>query len=385
LKKVLSLFICFSLFLSIPFSVFATDDESIEVDEGSNDSSLMSVADNQVWVGLYTSSGQFITGLYENFGESLVFANSNVSVIRIGVSANVGSLSNFSSTVRFNLSNIRYQSSYAYLGYSPGNSGVQSSNFQTSGMSVGSSGGSLSVSGQNNTSVSLPYLWYQINVYQESSGAQSIIQVISADVSTSADSKDYTDILNTINSNILGLQGSLNNVFTYLSSISDRVSHIASLTNTISNTLTSFRDDVSSFFNSLFTNLNNHFTSLTNLLTSQFNSWISTFNDYVDLFTNGNDESKETVENTDKTNDELGNVTNEHDKIEQDMTGDFNNAIADVDLSQGTDFLTSMSASFTWVGNQMNQLFNLGGQIQYLLMYSLILGFALVLIGRGLK
>lgn len=394
MKKLLSLFICFSLFLSLPFSLFAVDDEGVGIDGGDEDISLLSLSQNSlIYVAFQKTVGVNLFSTYitqgsktpENSGYDM-----NHIVIAVPISAEPGAT--VSASVQFRFTNFYYTSGYAFVGGTPGSGNVASSNSPVNGLNVGSVQGNVGTTVTNNTSTTTTYLYFLLSGFQNEYLANTQIEIFSVDVSSGMAQNNYSDILNTINTNVLALQGGLNNIYSRLGDISNSVSSvlqvvtsIETLTNTISTNLSSFHSDVTSHFLNLQSQLVGHFRDLTSLLINQYNSWKIIFQDFVDLFTSGNNQSQETVENTDKTNQDLENVTNEHDKIEQDVTNDFNSAIAVVDINQGTDFLTSMSATFTWVGTQMTNLFNYGGQIQYLLMYSLILGFALVLIGRGLK
>ena len=374
MKKFISFFICFSLFLSIPFSLSAKEgidvsDDPIPVNENDDISLNSAGVGDTVYYQLLRDGNIIIAGNY-TIGNTFGWSQTGIDQIRLRFPVDYtfsGSRVNTSLNLDFN--DIRYQSAFAQFGNSSAPVGKQA---YFNGANVGTTSiFSISSVVENNTSINQPFIWVVINFYY-TSGSDMQFTLNNVSFVNMASETDYTDILNTINTNVIALQGGLNNIYNRLSDISNNLSSvlqsvnsIETLTNTISSNLSFFRTEVIAEINNLRSQLIGHFRDLTALLINQFNSWSSMWNDFVDLFTSGNTGSQETVENSNQTNDNLENVTNEHDKIEQDATNDFNSAIADVDISQGTDFLTSMSASFTWVGTQMNQLFNLGGQIQY--------------------
>lgn len=385
MKKLLSLFICFSLFISLPLSLFAKEgvdvsDEPIPFNEDSDISLNSASVGDSVQYQLFADGIRILTS-YMTVGQEIGWSNSQVDElwVRLPVDYNEPSV-NVSFSAQLNLDNIVYQSSTAQFGEtaSPGTLKVTTLN----GTNVGTSG-NCSVAGtiENNSSDSMPYIWFKLKFYVSNTSGDYSFTLNNVSFSLVQNQIDYSDILNTINSNILAMQGSMNNIFSYLTMIGQYIDQYFPFIEDIYNHFVEYANMISDYYSSIA----GYLLSIDTKITDFKNSFIQYMTKLLQYLVIGDENTQDTVQNTDKTNQDLENVTNEHDQIEQEMTGDFNNAIADVDINQGTDFLTSMSASFTWVGTQMTNLFNYGGQIQYLLMYSLILGFALVLIGRGLK
>lgn len=385
MKKLLSLFICFSLFISLPLSLFAKEgvdvsDEPIPFNEDSDISLNSASVGDSVQYQLFADGIRILTS-YMTVGQEIGWSNSQVDElwVRLPVDYNEPSV-NVSFSAQLNLDNIVYQSSTAQFGEtaSPGTLKVTTLN----GTNVGTSG-NCSVAGtiENNSSDSMPYIWFKLKFYVSNTSGDYSFNLNNVSFSLVQNQIDYSDILNTINSNILAMQGSMNNIFSYLTMIGQYIDQYFPFIEDIYNHFVEYANMIANYYSSIA----GYLLSIDTKITDFKNSFIQYMTKLLQYLVIGDENTQDTVQNTDKTNQDLENVTNEHDQIEQEMTGDFNNAIADVDINQGTDFLTSMSASFTWVGTQMTNLFNYGGQIQYLLMYSLILGFALVLIGRGLK
>lgn len=385
MKRVLSFLCCLSLFISFPLSLNAKEgidvsDEPLPSNEDSGISLNSASVGDSVQYQLFADNKRILTS-YMTIGQEIGWSNSQIDElwIRLPIDYNEPTV-NVSFSAQLNLDSIVYQSSTAQFGEtaSPGSLKVTNLN----GTSVGTSG-NCSVAGtvENNSSDSMPYIWFKLKFYVSNTSGDYAFTLNNVSFSLVQNQIDYSDILNSINSNILAMQGTMNNIFSYLMMIGQFIDQYFPFIEDIYNHFVEYANMIADYFSSI----NGYLLSIDTKITDFRNTFIQYMTNLLQYLVTGNEGSQETVENTDKTNQALENVTNEHDKIEQGMTGDFNNAVADVDINQGTDFLTSMSASFAWVGTQMTNLFNYGGQIQYLLMYSLILGFALVLIGRGLK
>lgn len=105
---------------------------------------------------------------------------------------------------------------------------------------------------------------------------------------------------------------------------------------------------------------------------------------YYFLF-KGSSDSSSSSSALDNANENLGNSINDYDEIENGQVEDFNTNIGNLNTDLGILNLSDFTTTAMWLSNQMTRIVTSNNVIQYMITFSLIIGFALVLIGRGLR
>lgn len=86
-----------------------------------------------------------------------------------------------------------------------------------------------------------------------------------------------------------------------------------------------------------------------------------------------------------ESNDVLSGSVDQYDSVESGLTDDFNSSLTDLDtdinLFNSNDFITTG----TFVSDQLTNIFNSNSNISNMIMFSLIIGFSLTLIGIGVR
>lgn len=119
---------------------------------------------------------------------------------------------------------------------------------------------------------------------------------------------------------------------------------------------------------------NNQLTTITNNLLTQIKT----------LFESGNNQSQQAEQNANTQNQDLNNSTSDLENIENTLNNNFSSNLNSVNTDVNLNNLSGFVYSANYVKNVFNRLTQYEG-IELLVTYSLIIGLALLIIGRSLK
>lgn len=115
-------------------------------------------------------------------------------------------------------------------------------------------------------------------------------------------------------------------------------------------------------------------------ITDETQAIIDAINNQTDVIINGDDSTSDSVDSADDLNLSLQDKIDEFDALEQSYISDFNDNLADIDIS-GFNWDSSFLTSAAWVTTQFNELV-METPFENLITFSLIIGICLFLIGR---
>lgn len=107
-------------------------------------------------------------------------------------------------------------------------------------------------------------------------------------------------------------------------------------------------------------------------------------NELIQLMNNGNSGSQSAVDDADITNNDFQNVNDNFSNLEGDFSSNMNNSLNAIDTNLNVNNLSGFVYGANWVKTQFDFMINNYEPVELLVTYSLILGLAMLLIGKRL-
>lgn len=141
--------------------------------------------------------------------------------------------------------------------------------------------------------------------------------------------------------------------------------------------------DQNSFSQQIIISINN----VKSTLSTVGSNIVSGINDMRTSIVNKFDEyfsSNQTTDN-DNSNSYLNNAIQDYEQVESELVGNFSNSISSLDTDINLFNVSDFTNTASFVSDQLTNIFNSDTNIQNMIMFSLIIGFSLVLIGIGVR
>lgn len=96
----------------------------------------------------------------------------------------------------------------------------------------------------------------------------------------------------------------------------------------------------------------------------------------------GDETINNTIDNNTNQNNQLNEQINEYEEINSTFESNFNDSLQSINLDDLSNQLNSLTQSTTWWRTQMDNIYNSMGNFRFVLLLPLVVGIALILIGR---
>lgn len=191
-----------------------------------------------------------------------------------------------------------------------------------------------------------------------------------------------TQKLNSIESDLTSLATILNQINSNLVTLDDNIDYYFSRTaSSVNSAISSMSSAVTSAISSQTSSLTSTLITLQNTLNNSITDMKNTLNDSLYDLLGENTDSSNAVNSNDQTNSDLDGITNQYDDIESGLVEDFNTNIGDLNTDLNIFNISDFVQTSTFISTNISNLFNSHSYISYMIMFSLVIGFSLTLIG----
>ena len=219
----------------------------------------------------------------------------------------------------------------------------------------------------------------------QSGGSFYITSITISEQSTDGLISSIASVLAELVPYIMNIDKNIASILTWmqpiLNAINSGTSSIVSSINSMSNAIQSDLNSINSSIDSMNTNLGTKIDSMKTTLNSAIVTMMNTLNNSLkDLLGENEDTTNATNEN-DSTTSNFESVSGQYDDIEHSAVEDFENNLANVDTDTDLLNVADFKSTSNFIATNLTNIYNSHDYIGNMIIFSLVIGFSLTLIG----
>ena len=194
--------------------------------------------------------------------------------------------------------------------------------------------------------------------------------------------KNISSILISLNNGISSIVGAINNASSSIvGAINSMSGSLVSAINSMSNAIQNDLNTINTSINSMNTNIGTKIDTMKETLNSSIVLMKNTLNDTLYTLLGENSSSQSAVTVNDAVNSDFYNASSSYEHIENSAVEDFKNNLANVDTNTDLLNVADFKSTSNFIATNLTNIFNSHDYIGNMIIFSLVIGFSLTLIG----